>query len=625
MKKYLISLVLFISIFIGFSNVKAESIPTDFGNVQFDFTTFITQNNLTGYNYYSIVMRNNQQVPVLTLYKNKPNLIGIGWGITLKDPQEEEVLLYTYNFNNNTWSSANNNENGQFSSRNVIYSSNFESVLYNGNTIYLVKNNNYYSFIKSYDSNFSKTLTYNNYSTTITYNSDNNSIVFDNINDNFDGSIQITKNYWYLIIPYNNYVIQLLQSDTPLYLINYSTENNSDIISSSSSNVVNPDIFLYNISMGAIGDSFSFGTTYTAIFNKFFSNTTSFRYLNASQLILHTGDLLDSLGNVISSANVGFKVVNKVIDLGDNTFGFYQDYLGLNLTSLTGSVDTLSVVCEETRPFNNNYCYINYNDLINHNSNISVFNDYGVSFTQLFGDNTGYLLNDRYYLYSFRIQKPFVPQVGNLFINSLTNNSNQVNILGVYLQDGGSYTDYVVKFKISNSNYTSSTSLNDIMVVFRDGLSNYFTTIPTSFNYSVYRSFKLQYFSTEPTMEQVNNFYNSRDLSTIDGLSSNNSFFTDNDFNTYGFGGIVTAPFRLLYAIENYQTCTDIVLPFPHSNDNITLKCVRNTIPSSVSPLITILQLVLSGFICYRIAVETLSVIKDISNPEKSNIEVVDL
>ena len=125
--------------------------------------------------------------------------------------------------------------------------------------------------------------------------------------------------------------------------------------------------------------------------------------------------------------------------------------------------------------------------------------------------------------------------------------------------------------------------------------------------------------------DYLDNFINNNGLSTIDGVSKQNSFFTDTQFNSFGFGGIVTAPFRFLYALENYDTCQDISVPFPHSNQNLTLKCVRQNIPNSINPLITILQVLLSGFIAYRIAVGVLNIIKDISSPDDANIEVVDL
>lgn len=344
---------------------------------------------------------------------------------------------------------------------------------------------------------------------------------------------------------------------------------------------------------------------------------------NDSEELFEYGDIFPFYYDFIKNHGV---VVNKVKDLGNNTFGFYQNVVGINATSLSGPLDTLSIICEENKPFINGYCSMNYDDLKNHNSDVSVFNNYATEFTQLFGSNTGYLYNDKYYLYSFRIQKPFVPEVGNVFINSLTNDSAQVNILNVYANDGGSYTDYVVKFKIENTDYNANTNLKDILVVFRDGLGTYYNdSIPSTFNYSVYRSFKLQYFDTEPTINDVNDFYNNNDLSYIDGVSSQTSFFTDNEFNTFGFGGIITAPFRFLYALENYESCSDITVPFPHSNQNLTLTCVRKSIPTSLNPLIVILQVILSGIISYRIAVGTLKIIKDVSSPDNANIEVVDL
>lgn len=579
MKKYLISLILFFSLFLFTNNVKAISSK----KLIFDYNSDFIQNQVLTDDVVDYI--DNYVIPYLDSSENRSQfeyVITLDTGYNFGSNNYPPIYIYfIQNVPDNrkiTISNFLRNSYSNYLEINRINTSNLDSNFYYSGVQAL-----YYSQVNPSKSNVSnKDLS-----------------IFDSFLNDPSGSMSSIASDLVRRIS----IISGSVNDSNDFTL-YSSKNgsaNNKMIYYSSVDIINA---VYNNN-----NFLPYFRNIDVIYN---DNTYSFGL----------GDEFPSYKNFIDNLSV---TVNKVIDLGDNTFGFFQDYVGLNLTSLSGAVDTLSVVCEQDRPFNNNYCFINYNDLINHNSDINVFNDYGVSFTQLFGSNTGYLLNDRFYLYSFRIQKPFVPQVGNLFINSLTNNSNQVDILGVYLQDGGSYTDYVIKFKISNSDYTSNTSLKDITVVFRDGLSSYFSTIPTSFNYSVYRSFKLQYFSTEPTMEQVNNFYNSNDLSSIDGISSNNSFFTDNDFNTFGFGGIITAPFRFLYAIENYESCTDIVLPFPHSNNTITLSCVRNSIPSSINPLISILQIILSGFISYRIAVETLAIIKDISSPDVANIEVVDL
>lgn len=358
--------------------------------------------------------------------------------------------------------------------------------------------------------------------------------------------------------------------------------------------------------------------------SNFSFNSTSIIY-NGATFELNILDSFVPYLNALDGA-LNKTVINSVKDFGNNTFGFYNNLVGIYGATLDGPNDKIDIICEEDKPFQNGYCSLDYNDFINKNSDISYFNNFGMSFTQFFGNNTGYLYNGKYYLYSFRIQKPFVPNVGNLFINTLKGTSIQTDILNVWALDGGSYTDYIVKFKIENSDYDSNTNLNDIMVVFRDGLGSYYNNnIPSTFNLSIYRAFKLQYFDLEPTNSDVSNFHNTNDLTTIEGLSNNYSFFTDNNFNSFGFGGIITAPFRFLYALENYESCTDINIPFPHSNQNLTLTCVRKNIPSSLNPLIVILQVVLSGIISYRIAVGTLNIIKDVSSPEDANIEVVDL
>lgn len=395
----------------------------------------------------------------------------------------------------------------------------------------------------------------------------------------------------------------------------------------------NSDITLYNSVNTNPYSSLFYYASKTPKLSFSSSNTSNLAYareinvkFNDETFEYHMGDDFPTYYDFINDTNS--VEISKVLELDDGSFAFYNNFLNVSLTSLSGTPDILSILCEQDKPFNNGYCNLNYQDMISKNSDISYFNNFGASFTQLFGSNSGYLIDGNYYLYSFRILKPFTPNVGNLFINTLSGTSYQIpqeDFLGVYLYDGGSYTDYVIKFKLTNSGFSSSSSLNDIMIVFRDGLSNYYSTIPSSFSFSVYRSFKLKYFTNEPTSTDIDSFLNNNDLSSIDGVSNNNSFFTDTNFDTFGFGGIITAPFRILYALEEYESCSDIDLPFPYSNNNISLKCVRQNIPSSINPLIVILQTILSGIICYRIAVGVLNIIKELSDPDNANIEVVDL
>lgn len=589
MKKWLISFLLLISIFIGYNKVGASSVidnlEVDYDGEYIDY--FEINDSKINYIKEMITYLDNN------LSSNYDYVIYIGY--------DKKLHIYVLNniesFNDGSWLWSSYNFGSGYT-----YNLNLSYTRYLTNVI-----NNKYFGLYTYATVDGTTIPY----------------TFSNVICEFD-SIESCKS------SFNNLTFTNVNNDyasiaTQLGMYTGSYFNNSSHIRKFYSvcdfSTSCPDSYYYfNMKVIMYSSKPLLISTYTNSSNyvslTFTGNDKSYSISNSLGYFQTYFDIYD----------INDVVLNSVKDFGNNTYGFYQNVIGLNATSLSGAVDTLSIICEEDKPFENGFCSMNYNDLIKKNSNISFFNNYGLDFTQLFGNNVGFLHNDKYYLYSFRIQKPFVPQVGNIFINSLTNNSNQVNILDVYLNDGGSYTDYVVKFKIENSNYDSTTNLKDILVVFRDGLGTYYNNfIPNTFNYSVYRSFKLQYFDSEPTMSNVNDFYNNNDLSYIDGVSSQNSFFTDNEFNSFGFGGIITAPFRFLYALENYDSCSDITLPFPHSNQNLTLTCVRKNIPDSLNPLIVILQVVLSGIISYRIAVGTLKIIKDVSSPEDSNIEVVDL
>ena len=321
--------------------------------------------------------------------------------------------------------------------------------------------------------------------------------------------------------------------------------------------------------------------------------------------------------------------INKVADFGNSTYGFYNNFLSVHDIGVGNDIYNVAVICEQDKPFENGYCNLNTNDLFNYNSNINFFKKSALAFTQVFSttDSTGYLFNNKYYMYSFRVLKPFVPSVAGVRLDTSDGvyDVPDANIISVKKYDGGSYTDYVVSFKIDNTNFSSSTNLNNILVLFGGTLESYYQPIPSTFNLGVYRSFKLQILNNSPTDTEIENFMFTNDLSSIDSSGSQNGFFTDTTFNTFGFSAIITAPFRFLYALEDYESCTDINLPFPYTNTNLQLKCVRNSIPSSVSPLISILQVVLSGFVGYRICVGTFKIIKELLDPNNYDIEVIDL
>lgn len=345
-----------------------------------------------------------------------------------------------------------------------------------------------------------------------------------------------------------------------------------------------------------------------------------FRVLNSSNNVVTTATF--TVDNIISYENV-----SSVIDLGSNHYGYFSNYVLVQNVKSTTENNLVSILCERDRAFDNGFCSLFYSDLISNHSDINYFNDTTFAFHTLFGDANNILVSNKYYVFNFRVLKPFVPDISNVVLSTnygdidLANNFDKV-----YYNDGGSYTDYAIVFNTNNITLDSSYNLNSISVYFSVPLSNYYyNNIPDSFSFSIYRSFKLSYYDNIPDSNEISNLFSINNLSSIDGFNSQHLFFTDTTFNTYGFGGIISAPFRLLYALEDYDTCSDITIPFPHSNQTFTLNCVRSSIPSSINPLISILQIVLSGLICYRIAVSTLALIKQVLNPNDTNIEVVDL
>ena len=361
----------------------------------------------------------------------------------------------------------------------------------------------------------------------------------------------------------------------------------------------------------------------------------NFSYIYNNELhTLNYGDNFPFLNELTDTFDV--KSVNKVITYDDDFYGFFNNYLIINNIFDDGSnVDGSFVNCvdnsedldfvDNAKLFKNGYCSFDKDNITLSNDNF--LNSY-FSFSNVIGTNTvsSFLHNNYYYLYSFRVLKPFTPKP-TLILFDTSGGTISIPILNIDMQDGGSYLDYTLKFYLSDSltNINFSSELKAISIVFDKSVNSFYNNKDSFDSFGIFRSFKIKWFSSNPTSSDINDFKNNEDLSKIDGTNRTHSFFTDTTFNTYGFSGIVTAPFRFLYVLEDYSSCSSISLPFPHTNNNLTMSCVRDSIPDSVNPLIIILQTILSGIICYYIGVNTLSTIKEILTPDKDSVEVVNL
>lgn len=118
-------------------------------------------------------------------------------------------------------------------------------------------------------------------------------------------------------------------------------------------------------------------------------------------------------------------------------------------------------------------------------------------------------------------------------------------------------------------------------------------------------------------------------FSSLDNiLDSNNpllgNIFQDFSSNTFGLTSIITVPLSLITSISS-STCTDLSIPLPYINSNLTLPCMFNIYQDTFGSFFTLYQIITFGIVSYWVIVRIWNLVKDFKNPDHDEIEVLDL
>lgn len=101
-------------------------------------------------------------------------------------------------------------------------------------------------------------------------------------------------------------------------------------------------------------------------------------------------------------------------------------------------------------------------------------------------------------------------------------------------------------------------------------------------------------------------------------------FLQDFSTNTFGLTSVITAPLNIISNITN-PVCTEITIPLPYVDKNITLPCMSTIYSTTFGEAFTLYQTLSFGFVSYWVIVRILNLVKDFKNPDHDEIEVVDL
>ena len=122
--------------------------------------------------------------------------------------------------------------------------------------------------------------------------------------------------------------------------------------------------------------------------------------------------------------------------------------------------------------------------------------------------------------------------------------------------------------------------------------------------------------------EEINNSINNSD--TTDASNSASGFFDNFEDNDYGLSGVISAPLQLINRITS-NSCSSLTLEIPFVNKTLTLPCMNSIYQEFFGSFLTIYQTITFGIVAYWVCVQIYALVKNFKNPDKDEIEVLDL
>ena len=101
-------------------------------------------------------------------------------------------------------------------------------------------------------------------------------------------------------------------------------------------------------------------------------------------------------------------------------------------------------------------------------------------------------------------------------------------------------------------------------------------------------------------------------------------FFNNFQNNNHGLTGIITSPLNLIKSLTS-KSCTPLNLQLPFVNQPLILPCMREIYESKFSGIYEIYKIVVTGFVGYYIAVNIFAMVKGFKDPDKDEVEVMEL
>ena len=128
---------------------------------------------------------------------------------------------------------------------------------------------------------------------------------------------------------------------------------------------------------------------------------------------------------------------------------------------------------------------------------------------------------------------------------------------------------------------------------------------------------------TNDTLKDMNDNINDSDTSGAKDEAGN--FFSGFETDTHGLTSIITAPLNLIKSITS-TSCSPLGLQIPFvENKTLNLPCMSSIYEKHFGSFLTIYQTITFGIVAYWVCVNIFRMVKDFKNPERDDIEVIDL
>lgn len=208
---------------------------------------------------------------------------------------------------------------------------------------------------------------------------------------------------------------------------------------------------------------------------------------------------------------------------------------------------------------------------------------------------------------------------------SVSGSAPNMNVYHEYnTQASGTFSVSLLAIQYSLSPFPVYTA-DDTLIQQNDDIKNILTIIKDGQNNLLVSQNK-----TAAELEDVNKNIKEtndtlKDDDTSEASGEAESFFSGFSTDTHGLTSIITAPLQLIGSITS-STCSPLKLDVPFvEGKKLELPCMSSIYKKHFGSFLTIYQIATFGLIAYWVCVRIFALVKDFKDPDKDEVEVMDL